>query len=66
MSIIGNNEYLESMERKISALEKRTEAQTQEFFTVLEIIKDIRMMNSFGKTKDIADEIDALINRHTQ
>lgn len=66
MSIIGNNEYLESLEQKISALEKRTEAQTQEFFTVLEIIKDIRMMSSLGKTKEIADEIDALINRHTQ
>ena len=59
-----NDEYTEALEKKIAACEKKLEAQEQEFFTILEIIKDIGMMNSFGKTKDIADEIEALINRH--
>jgi len=61
-----NDEHTEALEKKIASFEEQLEAQKQEFFTVLEIIKEIRMMNSFGKTKEIADEIEALINRHTQ
>jgi uncharacterized coiled-coil protein SlyX len=62
----NNDEYMESLEKKIASLEKRLEAQEQEFFTLLDVIKDIRMMNSFGKTKDIADEIDLLIKKYTE
>lgn len=62
----NNDEYMESLEKKITSLEKRLEAQEQEFFTLLDVIKDIRMMNSFGKTKDIADEIDSLIKKYTE
>ena len=57
---------MESLEKKIASLEKKLEAQEQEFFTLLDVIKDIRMMNSFGKTKDIADEIDSLIKKYTE
>ena len=62
----NNDEYMESLEKKIASLEKKLEAQEQEFFTLLDVIKDIRMMNSFGKTKDIADEIDSLIKKYTE
>jgi hypothetical protein len=62
----SNDEYMETLEKKVTALEKRCEAQEQEFFSLLEIIKDIRMMNSFGKTKDIADEIDLILKNHGQ
>jgi len=62
----NNDEYMETLEKKITALEKKCEVQEQEFFTLLEVIKDIRMMNSFGKTKDIADEIDSLIKKYTE
>ena len=58
--------YIEFLDSKITALEKKSEAQEREFFAVLEIIKDIRMMNSLGKTKEIADEIDALLNHHNK
>jgi hypothetical protein len=60
-----NDEYTE-LEKKVASLEKRCEAQEQEFFTLLDILKDIRMMNSFGKTKDIADEIEMILTKHIE
>ena len=63
---MNNDEYMETLEKKIASLDEKIEAQEQEFFTLLEVLKDIRMMNSFGKTKDIADEIDSLIKKYTE
>jgi hypothetical protein len=57
---------METLEKKIASLDKKIEEQEQEFFTLLEVLKDIRMMNSFGKTRDIADEIDSLIKKYTE
>lgn len=62
----NNDEYMETLEKKITSLEKKVEVQEREFFLILEILKDIRMMNSYGKTKDVADEIDALIKKYTE
>jgi hypothetical protein len=62
----NNDEYMETLETKITSLEKKVEVQEREFFLILEILKDIRMMNSYGKTKDVADEIDALIKKYTE
>ena len=62
----NNDEYIETLEKKITSLEKKVEAQEQEFFTLLEVIKCISMMNSYGKTKDVADEIDSLIKKYTE
>jgi hypothetical protein len=61
-----NDEYIEMLEKKISSLEEICNAHEQEFFALLEVIKDIRMMNSYGKTKEIADEIDTILTHHNQ
>lgn len=60
-----NDEYIE-LEKKIASLEKRCEAQEQEFFTLLDILKDINWMNSHGKTKEIADEIEMILTKHIE
>jgi phage anti-repressor protein len=66
MSNITNDEYMETLEKRVASAEKRCEALEQEFFILIDVIKDIRMMNSFGKTKDIADEIDSLIKKYSE
>jgi hypothetical protein len=66
MSNISDDQYMETLVKRVASAEKRCEAQEEAFFALLEIIKDIRMMNSFGKTKDIADEIDLILKHHGQ
>jgi hypothetical protein len=66
MNNMTNDEYMETLVKRVASAEKRCEAQEEAFFALLEIIKDIRMMNSFGKTKDIADEIDLILKHHGQ
>ena len=63
---MNNDEYMENLEKKVASLERRCEAQEQEFFTLLDILKDINWMNSHGKTKEIADEIESILTKYIE
>jgi len=57
--------HIEDFELRLKKVEDKIIDQEAEIWGLVHTLKDLRKMNSLGKTKEIADEIELIMKRHT-